>query len=85
GVTQLSHERAKFLGLPANGCSYDDGTASNIVKTDLEQERTIDGKVDPRLKNTLFYYDPNNLSELFYGKTWLQWENDPNSSVKRAK
>ncbi|MFB6340324.1 RagB/SusD family nutrient uptake outer membrane protein [Saccharicrinis sp. FJH62] len=85
GVGQLSQERAKFLGLPANGCSYDDGTAGNIVKTDLEMEKTVDGNVDPRLKNTLFYYDPNNTTELFYGKTWLQWENDGGSSVVRSK
>jgi len=73
GVDQLSQERAKFLGLPVNGCSYDDATASNIVKTDLEQEKTVDGKTDPRLKVTLFYYDPNSLNDLFYGKTWTQW------------
>lgn len=85
GVGQLSHERAKFLGLPANGCSYDDGTASNIVKTDLEMEKTVDGKVDPRLKHTLFYYDPTSPSEIFYGKTWVQWENDGGSSVMRSK
>lgn len=73
GVEQLSHERAKFLGLPASGCSYDDATASNIVKADLEKEKTADGKVDPRLKHTLFYYDPSSPNELFYGKTWTQW------------
>jgi tetratricopeptide (TPR) repeat protein len=73
GVEQLSHERAKFLGLPVNECSYDDATASNIVKTDLEKEKTTDNKVDPRLKHTLFYYDPSARNELFYGKTWTQW------------
>ena len=73
GVGQLSQERAKFLGLPANGCSYDDATARNIIKTDLELEKTTDGKTDPRLKHTLFYYDSANTGELFYGKTWTQW------------
>jgi len=73
GVGQLSHERAKFLGLPANGCSYDDATARNIIKTDMEKERTIDGQIDPRLKHTLFYFDPSNPSEVFYGQTWAQW------------
>ena len=73
GVGQLSHERAKFLGLPADGCSYDDATASNIVKTDLEKEKTTDGKVDPRLKHTLFYYDASATGEVFYGKTWTAW------------
>jgi hypothetical protein len=73
GIEQLSHERAKFLGLPANGCAYDDATASNIVKTDLQKEKTTDGKEDPRLKHTLFYYDSTAPNELFYGKTWTQW------------
>lgn len=70
GVEQLSHERAKFFGLPATGCSWNDATAGNIIKTDLSKEGTKDGKTDPRLKNTLFYRDPGNLNELFYGKTW---------------
>ncbi|MDR0542094.1 MAG: RagB/SusD family nutrient uptake outer membrane protein [Dysgonamonadaceae bacterium] len=73
GVGQLSQERAKFLGLPANGCSYDDATASNIVKADLEKEKGLDGKVDPRLKHTLFYYDASAPGEIFYGKTWTSW------------
>jgi hypothetical protein len=73
GVGQLSQERAKFLGLPANGCSYDDATASNIIKTDLEKEKTADGKTDPRLKFTLFYRDAAAPNELFYGKTWTSW------------
>ncbi|MDR1742593.1 MAG: RagB/SusD family nutrient uptake outer membrane protein [Dysgonamonadaceae bacterium] len=73
GVEQLSQERAKFLGLPANECSYDDATASNIVKTDLQREKTKDGKDDPRLKSTLCYYDPAATNELFYGKTWTAW------------
>ena len=73
GVGQLSHERAKFLGLPADGCSYDDATARNIIKTDLELEKTLDGKTDPRLKHTLFYYDSSAPGELFYGKTWTAW------------
>lgn len=84
GVSGLSQERAKFLGLPANGCSYDDATASNIVRTDLEKEKSANGAVDPRLKHTLFYYDPAD-TEKYYGKTWVQWENDGGSSVKRAK
>jgi tetratricopeptide (TPR) repeat protein len=73
GVNQLSHERGKFFGLPVTDCSWDDATAGNIIKTDLEKERTKDGKVDPRLKQTLFYFDPSARNEQFYGKTWTQW------------
>ena len=67
----LGSQRAKFLGIPLDGCAWDDATASNIVKIDLELERTTDGKVDPRLKTTLAYYDASNPNEKFYGKTWI--------------
>jgi hypothetical protein len=70
GVDQLSQERAKFLGFPYGNQSYDDATASNIVRTDLEKERTVNGNVDPRLSETLFY---NGYSGLIYGKTWSAW------------
>jgi hypothetical protein len=60
GIEQLSHERAKFFGLPVTNCSWNDATASNIIKTDLEKERTKEGRPDPRLKHTLFYYDRAN-------------------------
>lgn len=73
GVDQLSQERAKFFGLPVTGASWDDATAGNIIKVDLSKEMTKDGKVDPRLKHTLFYYDPTKPTEQFYGKTWTQW------------
>jgi hypothetical protein len=76
GVGQLSHERAKFFGLPATGCSWNDATAGNIIKTDLEKERTKNSSIDPRLKHTLFYYDAASPNELFYGKTWAGWGSD---------
>jgi len=74
GVKDPSQERAKFLGLPANGQSYDDGTASNIVKIDLEKEKTKTGQTDSRLKHTLFYYDVNDNTQ-YYGRTFRQWTN----------
>lgn len=82
GVKDPGQERAKFLGFPANGQAYDDATASNIVKTDLEKERTKSGQVDPRLKHTLFYYDASD-NTLYYGKTFNQWANS--GTVKRDK
>ena len=69
----LGCQRAKFLGLPVDGVSWDDATPNPILKTDLEQEKTIDNQVDPRLKCTLFYFDSSNPNEQFYGKTWTQW------------
>ena len=80
GIGQLSQERAKFLGFPANGQSYDDATASNIVKTDLEKEKTTSGAVDPRLKHTLFYAGDNTI---YYGRTFASWANG--GTVSNAK
>lgn len=68
----LGSQRAKFLGIPLDGAAWDDATAGNIVKTDLEMEKTADGKTDPRLKSTLAYYDATSPNEKFYGKTWTQ-------------
>lgn len=73
GNIELGCDRPKFLGLPVSGAAWDDATASNIIKTDLEIEKTVDGKVDPRLKHTLFYYDPASTGDLFYGRTWSSW------------
>lgn len=81
GLDQVSHERAKFLGLPANGQSYDDATASNSVYDEFAIEKTEDGKFDPRLKATLFYYqDPAGVVDntLYYGKTFGDWGNQLN-------
>lgn len=70
----LGTQMSKFFGLPIPGGAWDDATASKIVKTDLEKEKTTDGKIDPRLKVTLFYYDAENPDEKFYGKTWNDWD-----------
>ncbi len=74
GVGDLSQERAKFLGLPANGQSYDDATASNSVRDELQIETQANGQPDPRLKATLFYNDPND-NTLYYGRTFRDWTN----------
>jgi hypothetical protein len=66
----LGCERPKFLGLPGDGIAWDDATANEKIKPDWEKETTKDNKVDPRLKHTLCYYDPDAPNELFYGKTW---------------
>ena len=86
GVDQLSHERAKFLGLPANGQSYDDATASNNVYDELAIEPMANGQPDPRLYETLFYYkDPlgKENTTLVYGQTFNAWAD--RGTVKREK
>ncbi|GHT12709.1 membrane protein [Bacteroidia bacterium] len=78
---ELGCQRPKFLGLPGDGIAFDDATARNIVKADLEKETTTSGQVDPRLKHTLFYYDVSTASEPYYGKTWAEWGTPNNSKV----
>ena len=40
---------------------------------DFLLEQTTSGETDPRLKQTICYYDPANTSETFYGNTWDAW------------
>ncbi len=67
GVTQLSHERAKFYGLPFDDQSYLDGYARYSVKQEFERESMESGAPDPRMSATLYYNDPNDQT-LYYGK-----------------
>ena len=68
---ELGNQRPKFMGIP--GPSFDDATASNIIQTDLEREQTMANTPDPRLKATIFYYDPANPNEQLYGRNWDGW------------
>jgi hypothetical protein len=70
---QLNSQRAHFLGLPCDNGAWADSYARNVIKTDLEKEKTTDGKTDPRLKSTLFYYSAATASEKYYAKTWDEW------------
>ena len=73
GVSQLSHERAMFLGIPCTGGAYDDATARNSVYDEFAIERATNGQFDPRLKATLFYYqDPDGVEDrtTYYGTTF---------------
>jgi hypothetical protein len=73
---QLNSQRAHFLGLPCDYGAWGDSYARNVIKTDLEKERTTDGKIDPRLKSTLFYYSAETANEKYYTKTWDEWQLD---------
>jgi hypothetical protein len=72
-VEQVSHMRQKFFGFAVNSIAWQDEYPRPIVRTDLSKEKTLAGKPDPRLKETLFYYDASNPNELIYGKTWTGW------------
>ncbi|MDR2622069.1 MAG: RagB/SusD family nutrient uptake outer membrane protein [Dysgonamonadaceae bacterium] len=73
---QLNSERAHFLGLPCDYGAWSDSFARNVIKIDLEKEKTTDGKTDPRLKSTLFYYSAETATEKYYTKTWDEWQLD---------
>lgn len=70
---ELGSQRAKFLGLQVDGCAWADADPRMSLYNDFLLEKTTTGDPDPRLKHTLFYYDPENPAELFYGKTWDTW------------
>jgi hypothetical protein len=73
---QLNSQRAHFLGLPCDYGAWSDSFARNVIKTDLEKEKTTAGKTDPRLKSTLYYYSAETANEKYYTKTWDQWQLD---------
>lgn len=77
--TGLGQQRAKFLGLQVDGCSWADADPRESLYNDFLIEKTTSGEVDPRLKSTLFYYDSSNPNELSYGKTWDAWGLDHSS------
>ena len=70
---ELGNQRAKFLGLQVDGCAWADADPRMALYNDFLLEPAASGEPDPRLKHTLFYYDPMNPGELFYGKSWDTW------------
>ena len=74
---ELGCNRAKFMGLPVDGCSWDDSTPRTALKGDFEQEKTTDGKVDPRLKATLAF-----MMRLLLMKSFME-KHGPNGDLIR--
>ncbi|MEN8157467.1 MAG: RagB/SusD family nutrient uptake outer membrane protein [Bacteroidota bacterium] len=70
---QLGQQRAKFLGLQVDGCAWADADPRRSLYNDFLLEKTTSGQTDPRLKQTLFYFDPAAPGELSYGKSWDTW------------
>lgn len=77
--TELGGQRAKFMGLQVDGCAWADADPRKSVYYDFYLEETETGDDDPRLKHTLFYNDPANPGEQFYGKTWAEWSLAPDA------
>lgn len=70
--SEVGSTRAKFMGIPADGLAWADAFPRKSFYNEFLLEKTIDNKVDERLKHTLAYYDTANPDELFYGQTWGQ-------------
>ncbi len=80
-TSSVGHQRSYIFGLKGVGAR--DGLARPWLVDVFKQERTIDGKLDPRLRVSLLYKDlasdfPDDESGKFYGKTWEdgKWGND---------
>ncbi len=67
---EVGCNRAKFMGIAADGLSWADAYPRKSLYNEFLLEKTVDNQVDPRLKSTLAYYDAANPTEQFYGKTW---------------
>ena len=67
---EVGSGRAKFMGIPADGIAWADAFPRKSLYDEFLLEKTKDNLTDPRLKNTLAYYDPTLPNEVFYGKTW---------------
>ena len=67
---EVGCNRAKFMGIPADGLSWADAFPRKSLYNEFLLEKTIANQPDPRLKYTLAYYDAANPNEVFYGKTW---------------
>ena len=75
------HQRSIIFGL--SGIGFRDGLARPWLVDEYKKERTIDGKLDPRLRVSLLYKGvatdfPDEETGKFYGKTWDEgkWGND---------
>ena len=67
---EVGSSRAKFLGIVGDGLSWADAYPRKSLYDEFLLEKTTDNLPDPRLKNTLAYYDADAPTETFYGNTW---------------
>lgn len=70
----VSHTRAQFFG--PRGIGWSDGQARFWLVGAFKQEKTVDGKIDPRLEHSLFYQDSfEDFGAKTYGRDW-EWGDD---------
>lgn len=70
----MGNTRAQFFAPRSIGWS--DGQARNWIVAEFKKEKTADGKIDPRLRYTLFYPGLEaDFGDKIYGRSW-QWDAD---------
>ena len=74
-------ERAQFFG--ARGVGWSDGQPTRWLYNQFLKEKTKDGKTDPRLDATMWYYRPNDPTNLIYGKSFEERGFGPNDRFWR--
>lgn len=72
--SNMGTNRTQFFAPRSIGWS--DGQARNWMVTEFKKEKTIDNKIDPRLRYTLFYPQLEaDFGDKIYGRSW-QWDAD---------
>lgn len=70
----MGNNREQFFA--PRGIGWSDGQARHWMVDEFKKERTIDGKLDPRLQSTLFYKEiTQDFGDKIYGRDW-QWGDD---------
>lgn len=70
----MSSQRAQFFAPRSIGWS--DGQARYWIVEEFKKEKTVDGKIDPRLRYTLFYPALEaDFGDKIYGRSWA-WDAD---------
>jgi hypothetical protein len=73
-------ERAQFFGVRRIG--WCDGQPTRFLFNEFLKEQTVDGKTDPRLDYTIFYYKPG--EKVLYGKTYEEHFGDQFNNEKNS-
>jgi tetratricopeptide (TPR) repeat protein len=73
-------ERAQFFGVRKIG--WCDGQPTRFLFNEFLKEQTVDGKVDPRLNYTIYYYTPG--EKVLYGKTYEEHFGDQFANEKNS-
>jgi hypothetical protein len=72
--SNMGNNRAQFFAPRSIGWS--DGQARNWMVAEFKKEKTLDGKIDPRLRYSLFYPGLEaDFGDKTYGRSW-QWDAD---------